>query len=308
VEVRVIVDDIGARYTWPSIARKLKAAHIPLARFLPTLVFTWSAYANLRTHRKLLIVDGRIGFTGGMNIREEHAHQFQSKHFTEDLHFRIEGPVVAHLMEVFADDWAYCTDEVLQGEKWFPQLDAVGDIFARGISAGPDGDYDKLHLTLLGAVSCAQQSISIVTPYFLPDEPLMTALNVAALRGVEVNVILPENNNLTLVKWASTAQLWQVLEHGCRVWMTTGDFDHTKLMIVDGAWSFFGSANWDTRSLRLNFEFNVECYNEALAERLGRVASDKLAKARQITLAEVDGRKLPVRLRDGVARLLTPYL
>src|SRR5207244_2363074 len=98
--------------------------------------------------------------------------------------------------------------EVLQGEAWFPALDEVGHVIARGISAGPDGDYDKLHLTLLGAVACAESSISIVTPYFLPDAPLITALNVATLRGVEVDVILPEHNNLMLVKWASMAQLW----------------------------------------------------------------------------------------------------
>jgi cardiolipin synthase len=308
VEVRVLIDDIGARYTWPSIQRKLRAAKVRLARFLPTLVPNWSAYANLRNHRKLLVADGRIGFTGGMNIREGHARRFQPKHFIEDLHFRLDGPIVAHLQEVFADDWAYSTDELLHGERWFPPLEPAGDVLARGISAGPDGDYDKLHLTLLGAVSCAKSSISIVTPYFLPDDALITALNVAALRGVTVDVILPEHNNLALVKWASTAQLWQILEHGCRVWMTPGPFDHTKVMLVDRVWSLFGSSNWDPRSLRLNFEFDVECYHFQLAERLDQLVSQKRSQARQITLADVDGRNLMVRLRDGVARLLTPYL
>ncbi len=123
-----------------------------------------------------------------------------------------------------------------------------------------------------------------------------------------MDIILPEANNLTLVKWASTAQLWQVLERGCRVWMTPAPFDHTKLMVVDRTWVLFGSGNWDPRSLRLNFEFDVECYDRQLAAQAYELCVQKRGKARQVTLAEVDGRNILVRLRDGVARLLTPYL
>jgi cardiolipin synthase len=308
VEVRVIIDAIGARYTFPSIVSRLKAAGVPVARFLPTLVPGRFAYANLRNHRKILVADGRVGFTGGLNIREGHDSSLHPKHPIEDHHFRIEGPVVAHLQEVFAEDWAFCTDELLQGDIWFPELQKVGHALARGISAGPDGDLDKLRLTLEGALSCAESSVCIVTPYFLPDAPLIAALNVAALRGVEVDIILSEANNLALVKWASTALLWQVLERGCRVWMSPPPFDHTKLMLVDRAWTLFGSGNWDPRSLRLNFEFDVECYDCELAAELYAWMEGKRKRACQVTLADVDGRSIPVRLRDGVARLLTPYL
>ncbi len=131
---------------------------------------------------------------------------------------------------------------------------------------------------------------------------------MAALRGVEVDIILPEANNLTMVKWASNAMLWQVLERGCRVWMSPPPFDHTKLMLVDRAWTLLGSGNWDPRSLRLNFEFDVECYEAELAAKLHEWMMQKREPARQVTLAQADGRSLPVRLRDGVARLLTPYL
>lgn len=308
VEVRVIIDAIGARYTFPSIVGRLEAAGIPVALFLPTLVPGRFAYANLRNHRKILVTDGRVGFTGGLNIREGHDLSLHPKHPIEDHHFRIEGPAVAHLQEVFAEDWAFCKDEILQGETWFPELPKVGPALARGISAGPDSDLDKLRLTLEGALSCAESSVCIVTPYFLPDAPLIAALNVAALRGVEVDIILPEANNLALVKWASTALLWQVLERGCRVWMSPPPFDHTKLMLVDRAWTLFGSGNWDPRSLRLNFEFDVECYDCDLAAELYQWMERKRKQARQVTLADVDGRGVPVRLRDGVARLLTPYL
>ena len=148
----------------------------------------------------------------------------------------------------------------------------------------------------------------IVTPYFLPDAGLITALNVTALRGVTVDIVLPERNNLWLVQWASTALLWQVLERGCRVWLSPPPFDHSKLMVVDGTWVLIGSANWDPRSLRLNFEFNLECYDSELAGLLEGMARAKIRHARRLTLEEVDSRGLVVKLRDGLARLLSPYL
>jgi cardiolipin synthase A/B len=131
---------------------------------------------------------------------------------------------------------------------------------------------------------------------------------VAALRGVEVDIILPEANNLTLVKWASTALLWQVLQRGCRVWLSPPPFDHTKLMVVDRTWVLLGSGNWDPRSLRLNFEFDVEVYERQLATEVYELCMRRRERAKSVTLADVDGRSVPVRLRDGVARLLTPYL
>jgi cardiolipin synthase len=308
VEVRVIVDDVGARYTWPSIVRPLRRAGIPVARFLPKLIPWAFPYANLRNHRKIMVVDGRVGFTGGMNIREGHSAELKPRHPVDDVHFRVEGPVVTQLQEVFVDDWAFCTGEPLAGDRWFPPSAEAGAVFARGISDGPDDDFEKLRTTILGALACAQSSVTIVTPYFLPDSGLITALNITALRGVQVDILLPQVNNLRLVQWASTALLWQVLERGCRVWLSPPPFDHTKLMVVDGTWSLLGSANWDPRSLRLNFEFNLECYDRELAAGLERLIQLKLRRAKCLTLNDLDGRGLPFKLRDGVARLFSPYL
>jgi cardiolipin synthase len=181
-------------------------------------------------------------------------------------------------------------------------------VAARGLPDGPDEDADPARFTRLGVLACARESVRIVTPYFLPDAALITALAVAAMRGVRVEIALPETNNLALVRWAATAQLWQVLERGCRVYYTPGPFDHTKLVLVDGVWALIGSSNWDPRSLRLNFEFDVECYDAALVDRLDRLVEMKLARAHQVTLADVNGRSLPIKLRDGVARLAAPYL
>ena len=148
----------------------------------------------------------------------------------------------------------------------------------------------------------------MVTPYFLPDASLITALNVAALRGIAVDIVLPGKNNIRLIQWASTSLLWQVVERGCRVWISPPPFDHAKVMVVDDLVSFVGSSNWDPRSLRLNFEFNLECYDRTLAASLTAIVEERIRCARRLTLAELDGRSLAVKLRDGIARLASPYL
>jgi cardiolipin synthase len=353
VAVRVLVDSAGTRYSFPPITWKLRRAKIPFAKFLPASIFTpWRvATINLRDHRKSLVVDGQIGFTGGMNIRHgnilgTHISSLSSpkgeegrgeealdskiqipspqpsprlggaresapgpsKFFVQDLHFRVEGPVVSELQEAFANDWAFTMKEILDGEIWFPELKESGNVIARAITDGPDADFENARWTLLAALAEAQTSVKILTPYFLPDNALVTALNLASLRGVRVDIILPAKNNLPPVHWASRAMWWQVLERGCHIWLTPPPFDHSKLMIVDGHWVLFGSANWDARSLRLNFELNVECYGREFADEMELVIQKKLHGAHEVTLAEVDARTVPGKLRDAIARLFSPYL
>ena len=310
VEVRVLVDAAGARYSWPPITHRLRRAKIPFAKFLPASLFTpWrAATINLRNHRKSLVVDGTIAFAGGMNIRHGNVLADQPKKPVQDLQFKITGPVIAQLQEAFANDWTFATGEVLDGQIWFPELKASGNVIARAISDGPDADFDKARWTLLAALGEAQTSIQILTPYFLPDSALVTSLNLASLRGVRVDIILPAKSNLPFVHWASRAMWWQVLERGCHVWLTPPPFDHSKLMIVDGHWVSFGSANWDARSLRLNFELNVECYGRDFAQEMEKVIEKKISAAREVTLAEVDKRPLPVKLLDAIARLFSPFL
>ena len=308
VEVRVIVDDVGARYSWPPMTRLLQRSGITVARFLPTFLPWRMPYMNLRNHRKILVVDGRTGFTGGMNIREGHMIGKDPRHPVQDLHFKVEGPVVAHLQEIFAEDWTFCTGESMEGDAWFPCIEQKGTVVARGIPDGPDEDFEKLLWTVHGALACARRSVRIVTPYFIPDSTLTTSLNLAAMRGVDVEIVLPGVNNLRIVKWASTDLLQECLEHGCRVWLTAPPFDHTKLMVVDDIWVLLGSANIDTRSFLLNFEFNVECYDRELAARMNSLIDSKLRNAHRVTIEEVTNRRLPVKLRDGLARLFSPYL
>ncbi|MFP4599832.1 MAG: phospholipase D-like domain-containing protein [Persicimonas sp.] len=308
VEVRVLIDAAGLRYSFPSILGRLKRGGVRTARFLPSLWPPHLMTFNLRNHRKIMVVDGKIGFTGGMNIRTAHVIAEQSSLPTRDLQFRLEGPIVSHLQEIFVDDWAFSAKEKLRGEAWFPRLEPVGELYARGIVDGPDANINKVPWTIQGALACAESTVRVVTPYFLPDESIVDALNVCAMRGVRVDIIMPETNNLPYVQWASFGQLRPLLVHGCNLWLTPPPFEHSKLTVVDSFWALFGSSNWDPRSHRLNFEFDVECYDADFAGELDDWAAAKLDDARLITLEEYDDRRLWRKLRDGTFRLMAPYL
>lgn len=308
VEIRVLVDDVGARYSRPPITRILTRAGIRNARFFPQLWFLRFAAMNMRSHRKILVVDGCDAFIGGMNIRHGNCLEENPESPIRDVHFRVHGPAVEQLQRAFAVDWKFCTGDELAGEFWFPESSRQGNTAARVITDGPDEDIDKLTWMLHGALSCAQESIWIVTPYFLPDQSLIASITTASLRGVKVNIVLPANNNLKFVHAASRAAWWQILERGSRIWLTDGPFDHSKIMIVDDVWALVGSANWDARSLRLNFEINLESYDVEFAKKLLNSVQRKLEKAHEVTFEEVNSRILSRRVLDGIARLFNPFL
>ena len=310
VEVRVLIDAVGARYSFPTIVRTLRRRGIMVERFNPTFFPPWRlTYSNLRNHRKILVIDGTVGFTGGMNIRHGHCVAEAPRRPVLDLHFRVEGPVVAHMQHTFAEDWAFVRGERLEGPRWFPPAPArPGEVIARGITDGPDLDMDKLKWSLLAALACAKRRVRIATPYFLPETELIAAFTMTRLRGVEVEVILSEKNNQLIAKWASDAVLPELVKAGCTIWKTLGPFDHSKVLIVDDSWVLIGSTNLDPRSLRLNFEFNVECHAPALAQRMHGILDVKRTGARRVTAETLAARGFLPRVRNGVARLFLPYL
>jgi cardiolipin synthase len=305
VEVRVLVDDVDVRFTRSNAYKPLRRAGVPVGVFNPPFVPARLNAVHLRNHRKIMVVDGAIGFTGGMNIDRRY---WGGSEVSRDLHFRLRGPIVAQLAEVFADDWQFCTDEALRGPPWFVPLEAAGSVAARCIDDGPDDTSEPLRWSIVAGLNQAQRSVRVMTPYFVPDSALITVLDVAAMRGIEVDILIPATSDLPHVHWAAFGQLWQVLERGCRVWVSSGPFDHSKLMVVDGAWTLLGSANWDARSLRLNFELNVECYSVEFGAHMEGLVQARINAARRVTLDEINARPLPIKLRDGVARLFAPYL
>lgn len=306
VDVRVIIDDAGMRYSRPTVQRGLRKRGVQVARFMKA-VFSRVPYMNLRTHRKLLVVDGSVAFTGGMNIREGHLVGESPAHPVRDMHFRLEGPIVPQLLEVFGEDWRFCAGAALEGDAWRATAEPRGESVARTIPDGPDEDHDRLRWAYLSGLAAARRSVRIVTPYFLPDQSMTEALAVASYRGVRVDVVIPWRCNLFFVQWAVWGQLLPIIE-SCRVWLSPLPFDHTKLMIVDDEWVLIGSGNWDPRSYRLNFELGVEIYDAGLAGRLADEVDRRIASSKRATRRGWHRRRFPVRLRDSIARLFAPYL
>jgi cardiolipin synthase len=306
VEVRVIMDALGEKYSFPTARRLFKGSGVKMGRFLP-LRRGW--YLNLRNHRKILVVDGSMGFTGGMNIGDRHlVGNCAKSRPVADMHFMVEGPVLAELQRIFLEDWYFATNEMVRDGQFFPELPPAGDSFVRAIGDGPDKEVRKLHSIIIGALSCARERVSIMTPYFIPDRALISSMVTASLRGVEVILVLPSKNNLPYVHWATRAYLWEVLQLGIRVFYQPPPFVHTKLFLVDGVWGLIGSANLDPRSLRLNFELDLEVYDRQFVRGLESEFDVTVARSRETSLSEMDGRPLPERIRDGVSKLLSPYM
>ncbi len=306
VAVRVLIDGVGGGWLLSRAYYRLRRQHVPAARFLHSLLPWRMPFLNLRSHKKILVVDGSVGFTGGMNIGAENVLASRPSAPVQDTHFQVTGPVVAQLTEAFAQDWAFATEEDLRGDTWFPDIAGRGGAPARVIDSGPDEDVEKIEFTVLQAVSCARETIAIMTPYFLPDERLITALSLASMRGVAVDVVVPERSDRVVVDWAVHANIGPLLSDGVRIWRSPAPFRHSKLMVVDGEWCLIGSCNWDIRSFRLNFELCLEIYGRELAASLATLMQRNRGPA--LTQAELDARPLALRLRDAGTRLLLPYL
>lgn len=305
--VRVLIDGVGGGYLRSPVLEELLAAGVPAAQFLHSWIPWRMPFLNMRNHRKILVVDGEIAFVGGMNIGDEYGKRAGFSNSVEDMHFRVRGPIVWQIMDAFARDWAFTTDEMLDDSCWWPSYAETGSVLARGLRSGPDDDIYKLEIILGAALTQAQRRVRIVTPYFLPDQRVQFAIAQAVLRGVKVEILIPERSDNRIMDWAMRAHLRFFRHIPATIYFTPPPFDHSKLATVDGEWCLIGSSNWDIRSLRLNFEFDLECYDVQLVAALDGIIDRKIVAARRIS---ADSLAAPIwqRLRDAAARLLLPYL
>jgi cardiolipin synthase len=267
-------------------------------------------YSNLRNHRKMLLIDGELGFFGGMNIGDRHVIA-AGKRTARDVQFSARGGLVSQLAELFAQDWRFVTGKLLKPMSSSTRGSAAEDshpVLARLIADGPDTDLDRLRMTLLGAIRAAQSDIILMTPYFIPADELVSALKTAALSGVRVNVLLPEHSNIAIADWASRA-LWPgLLEAGIAIHMQPLPFMHGKWLLIDDAYALLGSANIDERSLRLNYELGVEVYDLDIVSQLRQQSEQMIGLARQLSLQEVLQWSQLQQLRNACAWLAAPYL
>jgi cardiolipin synthase len=304
VSVRVLVDGIGEWYDWPHVVPLLRRADVNAVRFLPPRLLPPNLSLNCRNHRKVLVVDGTQGFMGGMNLGGREAGG-ASGHGMTDMHFGLRGPIVAQLADVFAADWKFASSEQLPPP---PPPPAAGDSRCRVVTGGPDEDVDKLLLIILSAIAVAQRQIMITTPYFIPPPELVAALQGAALRGVEVSLVLPRHSNLRYIDWATLHWLPALVARGVRVHLQEPPFSHAKLFVVDGEYAHIGSVNLDTRSLRLNFEIAVEVFDAPMCGQLAESIVKVRDRAPALTPADLEHVNPLARIRNSLCWLISPYL
>ncbi|MFK7912439.1 MAG: phospholipase D-like domain-containing protein [Pseudomonadales bacterium] len=306
VQVLVLLDDLGRRTSAPGILPALLRANLTVLRFMPMQLIPPKFSVNLRNHRKLLIVDQTQGFAGGMNIGDRQLLSGDVTRRAADIHFEFGGPVVADMRELFVSDWQRCGGSDPGPLQALPV--AQGAAACRLIADGPDERLDHLVLLLIGVIAAAQRRVVILTPYFLPDRRLLGALQSAALRGVRVQVLIPERCNWPFVRWALNHTVWDLLMTGVEVLEQPGTFAHSKCLLIDDDYALVGSANLDPRSLRLNFELAIEIVDSAFSAQLHAYVEPLLECSRRLSLQALSQRSLPSRLRDAAAALFAPYL
>ncbi len=307
VEVRILYDSLGSLSLKRLHFRKLKRTGIHIAGFLPFSLIPQRINFNFRNHRKILVVDGRTAFTGGTNLGREYLGK-PGDHQWRDFSIQLWGPVCHQLEEVFRADWKFTTQEDLSSLKYYPPLQHPGNALIQVIDSGPDTSFQSLHRAIFGGVTTAQKQISLMTPYFIPDSSMLAALEVAALRGVDLKLVFPEKNDQWLVKWASRSYYDELLEAGAKIFEFQPKILHAKLMTIDDELTLIGSGNMDIRSFRLNFEITLLIQDVGINQQAQKLFDDDKKNSVQIQTETFRRRGLCKQLTENSCRLLAPIL
>jgi len=306
VKVRLLVDAVGSPLRYPFL-RPLRDARIEFARFNPLMFGSLRPRINFRNHRKIVVVDGDVGFLGGINVGDEYDERVSGKLAYRDTHVRLRGTAVRELQLAFLEDWHYATGKTLEAEKLFPPDDETEAELVQVIASGPDQEWEPMQKLFFAAISGAEERVEITTPYFVPDEPITAALITAAMRGVAVEILLPQRSDSRIVSAAARSYYGELLRAGASIWEYPR-MVHAKTMVVDHKLAIVGSANMDNRSFRLNFEIGAAFYDRESITTLERVFAEDQSRARRVTLKSRARLSFPARLAEASARLLSPLL
>lgn len=311
VEVRVLFDSMGCRSMHNRDWERLEKNGIMVAEFFPALFGSLQLRINYRNHRKIVVIDGRIGFVGGFNIGREYLGQDEKFGYWRDTHLCIEGAAVTSLSVRFVLDWNYAARENLFLEdKLFqiPQYVRNGHDPIQIISSGPDSQTKTIHDNYLRLIHHAKEHVYIQTPYFIPDDSILDALKIASRSGVDVRIMIPCKPDHPFVYWATYSYIGDMVAAGAKCYVYNNGFLHAKTLSVDGMAACVGTANMDIRSFGLNFEVNAVIYSERTVQRLERAFENDMTKCTQVTRKVYDQRSLLVRVKEQFSRLLSPLL
>ncbi len=309
VKVRVIYDGFGARYIKGRYIRELTHAGVEVKPFLPIIFPFLNRYSNYRNHRKIVVIDGKIGYTGGVNIADEYLGHHPRFGVWRDTHMKIEGEGVYILQDIFLRDWYFVSDEkVMEEDRYFPVLAYYGDEIVQIAPSGPDSDWESILQAYFMIIAMAKKRIHIITPYLIPSESIKDALITSALAGVDVKIIVPGIPDKKFVYWATESNFEELLKAGIRIYRYSPGFIHSKIFVTDSGVASIGTANLDLRSLQQNFEVNAFYYDKEVVEKLEEIFQDDLKYSEEVLLKDFLDRNAMDRLKQSTARLFSPLL
>ena len=309
IEVRVIFDDIGCWSLSDEFILSMKNAGVQAFPFMPVRFPYFTKKINYRNHRKIIVIDGKLGFVGGMNIADRYISGSEELGPWRDTHLKIEGEAVYSLQSVFLLDWYFVSKSNIHNQdKYFPPVDVSDRRLMQIVASGPDSDWASIMQTFFSAIATAKSYIYISTPYFLPNESILTALRTAALSGVDVRLLLPKHSDSKLVSWSSFSYISELLDAGVKVYLYHKGYTHSKLMMVDDVFCSIGTANMDIRSFDQNFEVNALIYDQRLAIAMRNIFMNDIKGLTCIDANEWEKRPRWVVFRESVARLFSPLL
>lgn len=306
IEVRIIVDDVGSWDLKEPFFRKLRESGIEIYPFMEVRFPRLTSRVNFRNHRKILIVDGKIGFTGGMNVADRYIEGKPKIGPWRDTHLQITGDAVATMQVIFAADWYFVINENLTGEKYFSPLTEENGTPVQISASGPDSDWENIEQAYISAILSAKDYVYLTTPYLMPPQTIVTALKTAALSGVDVRIIIPEKSDAIVPKWCSFSYVEPFLEAGIKIYFYQKGFIHSKTLMIDNIFSTIGTTNLDFRSLETNFEINAFIYERKFTRNLLRHFINDLRNSREIKLAEWTKRPWQDKLRESLAHIVSP--
>lgn len=310
VKVRLLFDEMGSRGVHKRHFKELMRHGGEVEVFFPSILPLINPRMNYRNHRKLVIIDGRIGYIGGFNVGDEYLGLDSKFGYWRDTHLRIEGSAVHPLQTRFLLDWNQASDrkDLQYEDHFFPTITRKGDVGLQIVSSGPDSDWEQIKSGYLKLINMAKKYIYIQTPYFIPDDSFMDAVRIACLSGIDVRIMIPNKPDHMFVYWATYAHVGELIAAGARIYIYDNGFLHTKMIVIDDEASTVGTANIDARSFKLNFEVNAFIYNRNLSHQLAEMFERDMLYSHELTRELYDQRKRIIKWKESISRLLSPIL
>jgi len=307
VEIRIIIDDVGSSIS-SKMKRKLKDCGVEMHSFMPVLFSKFTGQMNYRDHRKIIVIDGKIGYIGGVNVSDQYVNA-NNKRYWRDTHIRIIGEAVKQLQILFFTTWDFVVDDNIDiSKEYFPEHNCEENIPLQIAASGPDTDWSNIMEAMFVAITNAEDYIYITTPYLIPNSEIITALQVAARSNIDVKIVVPKSSDSWIAEYATNSYLEPLLEAGVEIYHYTKGFIHAKTMVVDGVFSTVGTANMDYRSFNINFEVNALVYNSKISKQLIELFKGDINDSEKIDIETWKNRSKKTKMIEATARLMAPLL